>query len=240
MEQKVKEIWNKYFGDDLDFLDKYFSAFYEPNNLVINPDIEEKGFIYMALIVRYDYKYYNEILPIGYVTAVLTNPEYRNQGYFRIAMNNVFQKLKKNNFPISCLIPATDELLTTYIRYGYSNCFSETREENNNKSIIHFQKTFQLYRELGYDISILKPNLNGMIRIIDVIKVMELYAKANNEIKKTYKVIDNQIKENNIYINITNGNSEVINNPKDYEEISISSLANLIFSNSYMDLMFDK
>ena len=70
MEQRVKEIWNKHFGDDLDFLNKYFSTFYEPNNLIINPDIEENGFIYMALIVRYDYKYCNAILPIGYVTAV--------------------------------------------------------------------------------------------------------------------------------------------------------------------------
>lgn len=239
MEQRVKEIWNKHFGDDLDFLNKYFSTFYEPNNLIINTDIEENGFIYMALIVRYDYKYCNAILPIGYVTAVLTNPEFRNQGYFRLAMQDVFQKLIENNFPISCLIPATDELLKTYLRYGYSNCFVDKKETDNNKSIIHNPKTFQLYKELGYDISLLKLNTNAMIRIIEVKKVLEIYAKANSDIKKTYKIIDNQIEANNIYINMKYGNTEVVNNPNDYEEISISSLANIIFNNSYMDLMFD-
>ena len=78
-----------------------------------------------------------------------------------------------------------------------------------------------------------------MIRIIEVKKVLEIYAKANSDIEKTYKIIDNQIEANNIYINMKYGNTEVVNNPNDYEEISISSLANIIFNNSYMDLMFD-
>lgn len=239
MVEKVKEIWNNHFGDDIEFLNKYFSVYFEPNNLVLNPDFKKNGFIYMALIVRYDYKYYNETLSIGYVTAVLTNPELRNQGYFRIAMQDVFKKLMENNFPISCLIPATEELHKTYIRYGYSNCFTETKDKKNNKSIIHNQKTFELYNELGYDISLLKPNTNAMIRIVDVKKVMGVYAKTSKDVDKTYKIIDNQIKENNIYINIKDGKAKALEVSNDYEEISISDLANLIFSNSYMDLMFD-
>ncbi|MDD2530897.1 MAG: GNAT family N-acetyltransferase [Bacteroidales bacterium] len=239
MEQRVKEIWNKHFGDDLDFLNKYFSTFYEPNNLIINPNIEENGFIYMTLIVRYDYKYYNEILPIGYITAVLTNPEYRNQGYFRITMHEVFQKLIENDFPISCLIPATEQLLTTYIRYGYSNCFTDKREKDNNKSIIHNQKTFMLYKELGYNITTLKPNTNAMIRIIDVVRVMEAYAKSNPSLVEKYKIIDNQIQKNNLYINVSNGEIELNKKDGSYQEINISELTKLIFNGSYMDLMFD-
>lgn len=240
MEKRVKEIWSKYFGDDLDFLNKYFSIYYEPNNLIINSLSEGKEFIYMALIVRYEYKYNDEKIPIGYVTAVLTNPQYRNQGYFRVTMQEVFQRLIDNNYIISCLIPASEELKTTYIRYGYSNCFTTTKLPNNNKSILHRKETFQLYKDLNYDMQSLKANPNAMLRIVDVQKVLELFASQNPSIEKRLKVIDNQISSNNNSFEIKQGKVIILERSDDCETISISDLAYLIFENSYMDLMFDK
>lgn len=240
MEERVKKIWNKYFGDDLDFLNKYFSIYYEPNNLIINPLSKEKEFIYMALIIGYEYKY-NEIrISIGYVTAVLTNPKYRNQGYFRLAMHEVFQKLIDRDYIISCLIPASKELETTYIRYGFSNCFTEKKLPNNNKSILHRKETLELYKNLNYDLQSLKANSNAMLRIIDVQKVLELYAKENPKTKKRFNVIDNQISTNNLSFEINQGKVFILERNDDCEAISISDLAYLIFKDSYMDLMFDK
>jgi Predicted acetyltransferase involved in intracellular survival and related acetyltransferases len=239
IENIAKQAWNKYFKDDMDFLDKYFLTYYNYQNLIINIE-NNNEFIYMALIVRYYYKYYNEIIPIAYITAVLTNPKYRNQGYFRITMQEIFERLIKQEYIISFLIPASEELSDTYQRYGYSKCFIEKQEPNKNKSIIHEQKTINLYNELGYDISQLKPNTIGLLRIINAEKALILYAKnfPNKEI--TYKINDKQIKENNKIIKIKDGNIKVLENVGEFEEIEISELSHIIFQNSYMNLMFDK
>lgn len=239
MEDVAKQAWNKYFKDDMDFLDKYFLTYYNAKNLIINIE-NNNEFIYMGLIVRYYYKYYNETIPIGYITAVLTNPKYRNQGYFRKTMQEIFEKLIAQEYIISFLIPASKELSDTYKRYGYSKCFIEKQDTDKNKSIIHEQKTLDLYKELGYDISQQKPNTIGLLRIINVEKALRLYAKTfpNNEI--TYKINDKQIKENNKIIEIKEGNMKVLENVEGFEEIEISELSYLIFQNSYMNLMFDK
>ena len=242
IENIAKQAWNKYFGDDMDFLNKYFCTYYNAHNLIINLG-KNNEFIYMGLIVKYYYKYYNETIPIGYVTAVLTNPKYRNQGYFRKTMQKIFDRLINQEYIISFLIPASEELSITYQRYGYSKCFIDEQELNKNKSIIHEQKTINLYKELNYDISQLKPNTIGLLRIIDVEKALKLYAKNFPTEEKTYKITDNQIKENNKLIEIKEGNIKIVENIEEFEdieEIEISKLSYLIFKNSYMDLMFDK
>lgn len=239
IENIAKQAWNKYFGDDMDFLNKYFDTYYNAQNLIINVE-KNNEFIYMGLIVKYYYKYYNETIPIGYITAVLTNPKYRNQGYFRKTMQEIFDRLINQEYIISFLIPASEELSITYQRYGYSKCFIDKQEPNKNKSIIHKQKTINLYKELGYDISQQKPNTIGLLRIIDVEKALRLYAKNFPSDEKTYKINDNQIKENNKIIEIKEGNIKVVENAREFEEIEISQLSYLIFQNSYMNLMFDK
>lgn len=239
IENIAKQAWNKYFKDDMDFLNKYFDTYYNAQNLIINVE-KNNEFIYMGLIVKYYYKYYNETIPIGYITAVLTNPKYRNQGYFRKTMQEIFDRLINQEYIISFLIPASEELSITYQRYGYSKCFIDKQEPNKNKSIIHEQKTINLYKELGYDISQQKPNTIGLLRIIDVEKALRLYAKNFPTEEKTYKITDNQIKENNKLIEIKEGNIKVLENAGEFEEIEISQLSYLIFQNSYMDLMFDK
>lgn len=242
IENIAKQAWNKYFGDDIDFLNRYFDTYYNTQNLIINIE-KNNEFIYMGLIVRYYYKYYNETISIGYVTAVLTNPKYRNQGYFRKTMQEIFDRLINQEYIISFLIPASEELSNTYQRYGYSKCFTDKQEPNQHKSIIHEQKTINLYKELGYDISQPKPNIIGLLRIIDVEKALILYAKNFPEEEKTYKINDNQIKENNKLIEIKEGcikRVEKVEEFEEFEEIEISQLSYLIFQNSYMNLMFDK
>lgn len=239
IENIAKQAWNKYFKDDMDFLDKYFLTYYNSQNLIINIE-NNNEFIYMGLIVKYYYKYYNEIIPIGYITAVLTNPKYRNQGYFRKTMQEIFDKLIAQEYIISFLIPASKELSITYQRYGYSKCFIDKQDPDKNKSIIHEQKTINLYKELGYDISQQKPNTIGLLRIINAEKALRLYAKTFPNKEITYKINDKQIKENNKIIEIKEGNIKVLENVEKFEEIEISQLSYIIFQNSYMNLMFDK
>ncbi|MFA6806555.1 MAG: GNAT family N-acetyltransferase [Bacteroidales bacterium] len=242
MKQEIaKREWKTHFGDEREFLDKYFSTYYSPENLIINTDNLDDDFIYMSLIVRYSYKYFSDIIPIAYVTAVLTNPEFRNKGYFRIAMQKVFESMISQDYILSCLIPATDELTQTYLRYGYSNCFIDEQNADSHKSIVHHEKTITLYKELGYNLSLLMPNRNGMIRIINVEKVIEIYARYNPEITKTYKIIDSQISNNNNkVIEICSGKSTLVTKSNDFQEIIISDLASQIFNDSYMDKMFDQ
>ena len=51
IEQKAKEFWNYIFGDDFDFLDKYFETYFEKDNLIIGFDNESQEVKYMTLII---------------------------------------------------------------------------------------------------------------------------------------------------------------------------------------------
>ncbi len=241
MKEKIaKREWEKHFGDQREFLDKYFATYYEPQNLIINTENPSEDFIYMSLIVRYSYKYFSDIIPIAYVTAVLTNPEFRNKGYFRIAMQEVFDSIVKQDYIISCLIPASEELSQTYLRYGYADCFIDNQNTDSHKSIIHEEKTINLYKELGYNLSLLIPNRNAMIRIMDVEKCLKLYAKHSPEVEKTYKIIDSFIPTNYKTIEIKEGKAKAVESQDKAEEITISELTKIVFEDSYMDLMFDQ
>lgn len=239
-EQLAKYAWAEYFGDDMDFLNRYFATYYSENNLIINSEKADDEFIYMGLIISYNYQYYTNHLTMGYVTAVLTNPIFRNKGFFRVVMQKIFSELITQNYALSCLIPASEELSETYIRYGYSKCFVEKQNPDLNKSIVHHQKTYDLYKELGYDLSTLKPSTNGLLRIIDLEKVLEIYAKENPNLNITYKVIDKQIERNNKLIEIKSSEIKIINEAEVFEEITISEITYLLFKDSYMDLMFDQ
>jgi hypothetical protein len=155
-------------------------------------------------------------------------------------MQKIFSELITQNYALSCLIPASEELSETYIRYGYSKCFVEKQNPDLNKSIVHHQKTYDLYKELGYDLSTLKPSTNGLLRIIDLEKVLEIYAKENPNLNITYKVIDKQIERNNKLIEIKSSEIKIINEAEVFEEITISEITYLLFKDSYMDLMFDQ
>lgn len=239
-EEIAKREWEKHFGDEKEFLDKYFATYYQDQNLIINTENLEDEFIYMGLIVKYNYKYHNSNIPIGYVTAVLVSLEHRGKGYFTFAMQNIFKELIKQDYALSCLIPATQKLTDTYLKYGYANCFVKEKNPNHHKAIVHEQKTIDLYEELEYDISTLKPCHNGMLRIIDVEKILTHYAHYHPEQEITYKIIDKQIEKNNKIMELKQGKVKEVATSKTYQEITISELAKQIFDKSYMDLMFDQ
>ncbi len=209
----AKRFWNQIFGDDFEFLDSYFKTYYEKENLIIDIDKENNEVRYMSLIVPYDYNYYGKIIKIAYITAISTNPKYRGMGMMKKNMEEVEKRLKEKEIIISCLIPANETLRQTYLRYGYVECFTKTKPLDGNKSIIHNEKTFSLYNELGYDIEKLENHNKGMIKIINPEMAIELYLKYNNE--------KNKLRE------------------KELRELSQEQLTKEIFENSFMNLMFD-
>lgn len=210
IEQKAKEFWNNIFGDDFDFLDKYFKTYFDKDNLIIGFDNDTKEVKYMTLIIQYDYKYFDKIISIAYLTAISTNPKYRNQGLMKENLNKVFNKLNDRGIILACLIPANDLLKDTYERYDFVSCFSKDKPLDSNKTIIHNNKTFELYRELGYNISELIPHNKGMLKILDKAKALDLYYNHNPK-------------------------AETISNTED-----IIMLTKQIFGDSFMDLMFDE
>lgn len=212
----AKRFWNEIFGDELDFLDLYFSTYYNEDNLIIEIDSKTNEVMHMSLIIEYDYNYCGEIIKIGYITGIATNPNYRNQGLMIKNLNEINKKLEDNNIMIACLIPANEELKNTYEKYDFVTCFNDKPLKENNKCIIHESKTHDLHRKLGYNLNNSKnPNL-GMMKIINKNKAKELFKKH-----LTY----DEWKFYLIHLNL--------------EKLSTSDVTKLIFGNSYMNLMFD-
>ncbi|MDR0971271.1 MAG: GNAT family N-acetyltransferase [Bacteroidales bacterium] len=237
--ERIIGIWAEYFHDSPSFIEDYLNTFLDKDSIILKMDEKENDFIYLGFIIKYFYKYYNNKIPIAYLTGLITNIKYRNKGYFSLCLKEIFSSLQRQKYIICCLIPATPLLEETYKRYGFSTCFNNEKE-NENKKIIHQQKTIDLYNKLGYDISSLKANKNGMIRIVDAFEVLKLYAKNNPNIEKTIRIIDNKIEQNNKTFHISDAKVEIIEKKSYENEILIGELSKEIFDNSYMDKMFDK
>lgn len=203
----AKRFWNNIFGDDMDFLDRYFDTYYKEDGLIISHS--DNKVRYMTLLIDYNYKYYDSIIPIVYLTGLATSPELRGQGLMRENMSKVFDRIKEKNIPIAVLIPANDWLKEAYLKYGFIDVFTSTPPPNNHKSITHCPETYKLYKDLGYDITKLENHSKGMLKIMDREYVVKLY----NQYHKSHSI------------------------PLD--SLSDEDLTRLVFEDSFMNLMFD-
>lgn len=202
----VRKIWKDVFADEEAYMDLFFTEKYKDENTLL---AIEKGQVVAALqMLPFEIKFYGVKLPFYYLAGLSTIPEFRGQGLMSQLIKKSHDVMRQRQIPLSILIPASESLFHYYEQFGYAKTF-EKREldptwillraiwqnsENEKDAYRLFNLTFNdhdfcvqknfadfmtiIREEIREDFPI-KSNLWGMSRIIDPLRLLNLYAKAN-------------------------------------------------------------
>ena len=73
--KELKTLWKTCFGDSDEFVNLFFQKIYKPENCLY---IAENGAIISAVyMLPYTMTWYGNVLPVGYIYAAATHPDYR-------------------------------------------------------------------------------------------------------------------------------------------------------------------
>lgn len=180
IEQQAKTLWNKTFGDSWEYIDKFFSLYFNEGNFF---HIEKEGkLLSMLFATHHRLKINNEILPIAYIGSVCTIEEERGKGIAAQLIKKTEEKLKEMGIEGFILIAAHEGLVPYYEKQGYQLCGSEgiimkstfdeeklkpysiekvkdfdyefinKVQEKRNRCVLHNENTLKLYTITDYDI----------------------------------------------------------------------------------------
>ena len=129
---QIKQIWQTCFGDDAEIIDFYIeNRMTEDNMLTIR---EDGKIVSMASFLDASIKEGEAELPVKYVYAVATLPEYRGKGYAA----KILEKAQEIFELPLVLVPAEENLVAYYEKQGFEVAFSP-------KEIIKTEKLASLF-----------------------------------------------------------------------------------------------
>ncbi len=111
-ENCVKNIWQEIFGDDREFIDRFYDAFPMKENTFVAKDGEKVVAIVNAIDCRLLYE--NELFCGKYIYALAVEKAYRGRGIAR----GLLEISESGSFVL--LVPETPELFAMYDRLGYN------------------------------------------------------------------------------------------------------------------------
>ncbi|MBO6118284.1 MAG: GNAT family N-acetyltransferase [Bacteroidales bacterium] len=142
---KYKELWVEIFGDNLAFVDKYFSKFLNDDTFCHITDTEttdqsNQELISALIACKYKWFWQEELFDFAYLSGILTDKNHRKQGYCSQLITNSLNKLSKNDTLLCGLIAADENLIEYYKKFGFVQ-INPTKEvifnrRNINKSLI--------------------------------------------------------------------------------------------------------
>ena len=171
---------------------------------------------------------------------------------------NVLQDIYKDflNREDNCVVH-DDRTLSLYKGKGYCNiaavkdgiiaAFAVCTEYNGDNVVLYLysedgksKKALLSFLSLkaDSDIRILEED-NRMLRIIDVRKILQIYASRNKEVKMRLQITDAIIKENNVFVEIHSGRVTDTERTGNFETLSAEELSARLFENGRMYLMTD-
>ncbi len=116
------EMWKLCFPDDTqEFRTFYFDKVYQhwETLIVLKNNIP----IASLQMIPYQIKIGNNIYPASYISGAMTHPDFQGKGYMGKLLNFAFEEMKRNNIPITFLVPQEEWLFGFYSKYGYQRAF---------------------------------------------------------------------------------------------------------------------
>jgi predicted acetyltransferase len=234
-EQEVRRMWKICFDDSDEFMDLYFSEKYQNENTLIYFDKNQA--VASLQMLPYSFTFCGKEIPVSYISGVCTLPEYRNRGFANKLLFKAFCLMRERDIPISILIPAEAWLYSYYARYCYETVFSSDKyeipllkivqESNDNLDVAYrvFDKLFRkrdfcvqktksdfitIIKDAEMDDFPPKTNLSGMARIIDVRKLLAIFAQKYSHKNFSFQLADKYLPQNNGIYEIKNGHFQRI------------------------------
>lgn len=116
----MKELWHACFGDSFSYIDRFFSALFEPENALVY--VKEKQIASMLFLLPAALSGRKEIKAY-YLYAACTHPDFRGAGFMGELIERAADVGKQRGVFAIALMPAEESLFGYYKRHGFASFF---------------------------------------------------------------------------------------------------------------------
>ncbi len=254
--QQVYDMWKTVFGDPDEYMEIYFREKYRNENTLIY--MKDGKAVSSLQLLSYQFTFCEKEIPVIYLSGVSTLPEYRGKGYSRQLLMKSFDVAASRNIPLILLVPQEEWLLNFYGKQGFIQTFDPGTEALPSLSDLlqrhpgslssayrefdslfrhkdmTVQKSFEDFRAMVQEAALFgfppKKNLTGMARVIDLWRLLSLFADRYPETSFSVSVQDELLKTNNSSFTINRGKAERNGPPaKTLFHFNIRKLTQLLF-----------
>lgn len=251
----VRHLMQTVFNDRDEALDIFFERVYTPDGNYCQS--HEGQVVSAAQALPYSLLYHGQQADAVYLYAVGTLPEFRGQHLIARLFKNMDRNLLCRGKVFSTLLIEQAGLQEMYEKLGYAQVGiaplqDENVVENGYEAYDQWQQsrpcvllqppsnweTLQIYSRFDKSYYLVKPHYKGMVRVINVMEALRLYAAAHPDASLTLHVTgDNHISENNGCYAIGDGTAQRIARCKDIKTIlTINQLTEFIFKETPLEM----
>jgi predicted acetyltransferase len=121
--ESLKALWKQCFPQDTDdFIAFYFEKVYKHDETLIY--LENRRPIASLQMIPYTIQTGATIHPSGYLSGVMTHPDYRGKGYMAKLLHAAFDAMKQKACDYTFLIPQEEWLTSVYAKFGFKQGYT--------------------------------------------------------------------------------------------------------------------
>ena len=251
----VRQLMKTVFNDRDEALDIFFTRIYHPKG---NYCCFREGQVASAAqALPYRMLYHGEQTEAVYLYAVGTMPKYRGQHLMVRLFKYMHRGLMCQGKVFSTLLIEQEGLREMYEKFGYAEIgIAPLQDENvvengfeaydrwqRSRSCVLLQdrrnwETLHVYSRFDKSYYLVKPHYKGMVRVINALEALRLYAASHANQSLTLQVIgDNHICENNGCYAIHDGTAQRVARCANIEtSFTINQLSEFIFKDAPLEM----
>ena len=251
----VRHLMQTVFNDSDEALDIFFSRVYNPaGNYCRN---HEGQVVSAAQALPYPLLYHGQQTDAVYLYAVGTLAEWRGQHLISRLFKYMHRGLLCQGKVFSTLLIEQEGLQEMYEKLGYAQVGKAPLQDENvvengfaaydqwQRSrpcvLLHDERsweTLQVYSQFDKAYYLVKPHYKGMVRVINVMEALRLYAATHPDQSLTLKVTgDEHISENNCCYAIHNGHAgRIPGSANTSTTLTINALTEAMFKEAALEM----
>lgn len=251
----VRQLMQAVFGDSDEALDIFFSMVYDPlGNYCCS---HEGQVVSAAQALPYRLLYHGQQADAVYLYAVGTLPEHRGRHLMSRLFKHMHRGLLCRGKVLSTLLIEQESLQAMYEKLGYAQVgiappMDADVVENGLESYDRWQRSrpcvllqdernweaLRAYRQFNKSYYLVKPHYKGMVRVVNALEALRLYAAAHADVSLRLHVTgDRDISENNGCYAIEGGTVRRIPRCSNIEmTFTINELAEFLFKDAPLEM----
>ena len=251
----VRHLMRTVFNDRDEALDIFFERVYSSESNYCHS--QEGQVVSAAQALPYSLLYHGWQADAVYLYAVGTLPEFRGQHLIARLFKNMDRQLLCRGKVFSTLLIEQAGLQEMYEKLGYAQVGTAPMQDENvveigfeayqqwqlSRPCVLLQtpgtwETLQAYGRLDKSYYLVKPHYKGMVRVINVLEALRLYAAAHPDVSLSLHVTgDNHISENNGCYTIGDGAAQRIARCHEIKTVlTINQLTDLVFKDAPLEM----
>ena len=251
----VRHLMKTVFNDSDEALDIFFTRVYNPAGNYCR--CHEGQVVSAAQALPYRLLYHGQQADAVYLYAVGTLSEFRNRHLMSHLFKYMHRGLLCQGKAFSTLLIEQPGLQEMYEKLGYAQVGSAVLQDENvvengfetydlwqrSRPCVllqneHNWQTLRVYSHFDKSYYLVKPHYKGMVRVVNVMEALRLYASAHANLSlKLHVTGDSHISENNGCYAISQGTVQRIPRCTSIEtSLTINQLAEFLFKESSLEM----